>query len=84
MGAARTVISREASVPLTALAGGGALNYLLLVRIVSKQWQQIEELTSPITGIRQHLLDSSRYEDWPPTCALDHDAFRPRIYGLAS
>lgn len=32
LGAARTVISREADVPLTALAGGGALNYLLLVR----------------------------------------------------
>jgi hypothetical protein len=31
LGAARTVISREANVPLTALAGGGALNYLLLV-----------------------------------------------------
>lgn len=31
LGAARTVISREAHVPLTALAGGGALNYLLLV-----------------------------------------------------
>ncbi|KAM0723140.1 hypothetical protein Q7P37_001340 [Cladosporium fusiforme] len=30
LGAARTVISREADVPLTALAGGGALNYLLL------------------------------------------------------
>lgn len=33
LGAARTVISREANVPLTALAGGGALNYLLLVSV---------------------------------------------------
>ncbi|KAL1586898.1 hypothetical protein WHR41_04094 [Cladosporium halotolerans] len=30
LGAARTVISEQANVPLTALAGGGALNYLLL------------------------------------------------------
>jgi hypothetical protein len=37
LGAARTVISREANVPLTALAGGGALNYLLLVSTVSKE-----------------------------------------------
>lgn len=34
LGAARTVISREANVPLTALAGGGALNYLLLVSVL--------------------------------------------------
>jgi hypothetical protein len=36
LGAARTVISREAHVPLTALAGGGALNYLLLVSSSSR------------------------------------------------
>ena len=34
LGAARTVISREANVRLTALAGGGALNYLLLVCVL--------------------------------------------------
>lgn len=33
LGAARTVISEEAHVPLTALSGGGALNYLLLVSL---------------------------------------------------
>jgi hypothetical protein len=37
LGAARAVISREANVPLTALAGGGALNYLLLVSYVLDQ-----------------------------------------------
>lgn len=40
LGAARTVISREADVPLTALAGGGALNYLLLVGLKSFQNDQ--------------------------------------------
>jgi hypothetical protein len=37
LGAARAVISREANVPLTALAGGGALNYLLLVSYILDQ-----------------------------------------------
>jgi hypothetical protein len=40
LGAARTVISREANVPLTALAGGGALNYLLLVSLPLKTLQK--------------------------------------------
>jgi hypothetical protein len=51
LGAARTVISREANVPLTALAGGGALNYLLLVRVLFSHIKN-EQANTDIDGHR--------------------------------
>jgi hypothetical protein len=79
LGAARTVISREAHVPLTALSGGGALNYLLLVGVSLMTSYQIEiALTKMVTGLRKHLLDSTRDENWSPTCSAYYYFVRSR------
>jgi hypothetical protein len=88
LGAARTVISREANVPLTALAGGGALNYLLLVSpfgddIARDGTQDNIVNSASLPGIRKYFLDSFCDEVRSPTRAPDHDSLCPRIDGLA-
>jgi hypothetical protein len=78
LGAARTVISREANVPLTALAGGGALNYLLLVSLLLESIRNKIILTEVITGFCQHFLDSACDENWSSACATHHHFVRSR------
>lgn len=78
LGAARTMISREANVPLTALAGGGALNYLLLVSVLFKSVRDKAVLIDMTTGLCQYLLDPACNENRPSARATHHHFVRSR------